>query len=242
MLNPKSVRQSRKDITAYMNGTDPTEVSADDSGTDEVTARVGVPLRSHNEIFMGSRLVDSEHQTSEREARFSQIEGELQKFMLAIAERFESMEQRVAKNETSSQASMTEIEKIEDYLQQAEESRQHEMEVYRGKKESLGKELDNIESYLEDRQRQDEMYKAELEQEVHRLKAMNQAQQEEILRLKQVAWSEPVGASKQPYKVIPPPIITRKEINEKEDNARPDTTTKRIAGGDVVMRDALEFL
>jgi len=132
------------------------------------------------------------------EARFARIEAELSSFVPAVDQRFNAEEQRVAIEETGSQVSMAEIQKVEEYLQQEEIKKKN-------KEEAKDQEIHKIEGYLENNQEKENIYKKELEDRIDRLIAINQAQQKEIEKLKKLNWSAQVEGHQRP---IPPPIQT----------------------------------
>ena len=69
-------------------------------------------LSSQQQIV--SRLEETQTQS---ETRLAKIEAELSSFILAVAQLFGEVERRVVEEETSSQASVIELRKVEEYLQ-----------------------------------------------------------------------------------------------------------------------------
>jgi len=137
------------------------------------------------------------------------------------------VEQRVVEDEVGSQASMAEIRKVQEYLQQ-------EKETNKGKEAAQDQEIQSIEEYLEQNQVKEQAYKVELEAKIERLIAENQAQQNEIEKLKKFNWGAP------PPKPVPPSIIT--ERGGPSNAVRPVITTAAVsAGGDVIMTDVYPY-
>ena len=73
------------------------------------------------------KTVMIEQMQTQNEMRFAKIEAELSNFIPAVDQRFGEVERRVDEEETSSQASVLELQKVETYLnQQIAESREKE--------------------------------------------------------------------------------------------------------------------
>ena len=137
-------------------------------------------------ILQGQAQVQAEVQElrAQTEARFQKIEESISDFVPAVDNRFNVVEQRVVEDEVGSQASMAEIRKVQDYLQQ-------ERETTKGKEAAQDQEIQSIEEYLEQNQVKEQAYKVELEAKIERLIAENQAQQNEIEKLKKLNWGAP---------------------------------------------------
>jgi len=91
---------------------------------------------------MVSRL---EQMQTQSENRFVKIEAELSSFIPTVDQRFGEVEKRVDEEETSSQASVAEIRKVEPSLyQQISESK--------GKEAAIDNEIKKIEIYLDEDQ------------------------------------------------------------------------------------------
>ena len=180
-------------------------------------------------ILQGQAQVQDEVQElrAQTEARFRRIEESMSEFVPVVDERFNTVEHRIIEDEVGSQASMVELQKVREDLQQ-------EREINRGKEAAQDQEIQSIEEYIEQNQVREQAYKAELEAKIERLTAENQAQQNEIEKLKRLNWGVP------PPRPVPPPIIT--ERGEPSHAARPGITTTAIsAGGDVIMTDAYPY-
>ena len=180
-------------------------------------------------ILQGQAQVQAEVQElrAQTEARFQRIEESMSEFVPVVDERFNTVEHRIIEDEVGSQASMVELQKVREDLQQ-------EREINKGKEAAQDQEIQSIEEYLEQNQVREQAYKAELEAKIERLTAENQAQQNEIEKLKKLNWGVP------PPRPIPPPIIT--ERGGSSNAARPViTTAARSAGGDVIMTDAYPY-
>ncbi|ORY17880.1 hypothetical protein LY90DRAFT_517511 [Neocallimastix californiae] len=82
---------------------------------------------------------------TQSETRFAKIEAELSSFIPAGNQRFSEVERRVVEEENSSQASVSELRKVKEYLQQQiVERKDKEAAVYN--------ELKKIETYLDEYQ------------------------------------------------------------------------------------------
>ena len=77
--------------------------------------------------------------------RFTKIEAELSNFIPFVDQRFGEVERRVVEEETSSQASVIELRKVEEYLQQ-------QIAEGKGKEAVVDNELKKIETYLNEDQ------------------------------------------------------------------------------------------
>ena len=169
-------------------------------------------------------LMHLQKMQQENEVRFANIEATLNQFVPAVDQRFNVVEQRVAEDEVGSQASINEINKVHEYLQQ-------ENAAGKGKEAAQDQEIASIEDYLVRNQTQEAAYRAELEAKIERLMLANQAQQAEIENLKKLNWSDVRN------KPVPPPIQTHPI---EASSSRPAMTTGvvKTAGGDVVMSEA----
>jgi len=142
-----------------------------------------------------------EQMQNQSEMRFAKIEAELSNFIPAVDQRFGEVERRVDEEETSSQTSVLELQKVQAYLnQQIAESKEKEaavkeeikkIETYldadqiKGKQiqqdlEDKGQKLYKIEEFLDANQERDKVHLNELEEKIEKLMAINQVQQQEI--------------------------------------------------------------
>jgi len=146
---------------------------------------------------------------TQSETRFARIEAELSSFIPAVEQRFGEVEKRVVEEETSSQASVLELQKIQEFLyQQMTENKGKEaavdneikkIETYldedqiKGKQfqqnlEDKGQKIRKIEEFLDANQERERVHLNELEEKIEKLMAVNHAQQHEIERLGKLAW------------------------------------------------------
>ncbi|KAG4094851.1 hypothetical protein H8356DRAFT_997862, partial [Neocallimastix lanati (nom. inval.)] len=199
-----------------------------------------------------------EQMQNQSEMRFAKIEAELSNFIPAVDQRFGEVERRVEDEESSSQASVLELQKVQAYLsQQLAESKDKEavvkaeikkIETYldadqiKGKQiqqdlEDKGQKLFKIEEFLDVNQERDKAQLNELEEKVEKLMAINQVQQQEIERLGKLALDVQNKEQASTSKPFPLHIDTKEAKYDSYHHFTPPLMTKS-AMEDVVMTDA----
>ncbi|ORY10374.1 hypothetical protein LY90DRAFT_518706 [Neocallimastix californiae] len=189
---------------------------------------------------------------------FAALLTELSNFIPAVDQRFGEVERRVDEEETSSQASVLELQKVQAYLnQQIAESREKEVTVkeeikkietyldadqIKGKQiqqdlEDKGQKLHKIEEFLDANQERDKVHLNELEEKIEKLMAINQVQQQEIERLGKLAWNAQNKEQASTSKPFPLYIDTKEARYGSYHHSTPPILT-RSAMEDVVMTDA----
>ena len=150
-----------------------------------------------------------EQMQTQSEIGFAKIEAELSNFIPAVDQRFGEVERRVVEEETSSQASVVELQNVQEFLNQliaenkekeaASKEEIKKIKTYldadqiKGKQvqqdlEDKGQKIYKIEEFLDANQER-EVYLNELEEKIEKLMTVNQAQQHEIERLGKLAWN-----------------------------------------------------
>jgi len=196
-----------------------------------------------------------EQMQNQSEMRFAKIEAELSNFIPAVDQRFGEVERRVDEEETSSQASVLELQKVQAYLnQQIAESKEKEaavkeeikkIETYldadqiKGKQiqqdlEDKGQKLYKIEEFLDANQERDKVHLNELEEKIEKLMAISQVQQQEIERLGKQAWNAQNKEQASTSKPFPLHIDTKEARYGSYHHLTPPILT-RNAMEDVVM-------
>ncbi|KAG4083478.1 hypothetical protein H8356DRAFT_1017464, partial [Neocallimastix lanati (nom. inval.)] len=199
-----------------------------------------------------------EQMQNQSEMRFAKIEAELSNFIPAVDQRFGEVERRVENEESSSQASVLELQKVQAYLsQQLAESKDKEaavkaeikkIETYldadqiKGKQiqqdlEDKGQKLFKIEEFLDANQERDKVHLSELEEKIEKLMAINQVQQQEIERLGKLALDAQNKEQASTSKPFPLHIDTKEARYGSYHHFTPPIMT-RSAMEDVVMTDA----
>ncbi|ORY12056.1 hypothetical protein LY90DRAFT_637107 [Neocallimastix californiae] len=199
-----------------------------------------------------------EQMQNQSEMRFAKIEAELSNFIPAVDQRFGEVERRVEEEESSSQASVLELQKVQAYLsQQLAESKDKEaavkaeikkIETYldadqiKGKQiqqdlEDKGQKLFKIEEFLDANQERDKVHLNELEEKIEKLMAINQVQQQEIERLGKLALDAQNKEQASTSKPFPLLIDTKEARYGSYHHFTPPIMT-RSAMEDVVMTDA----
>ncbi|KAG4100932.1 hypothetical protein H8356DRAFT_1034704 [Neocallimastix lanati (nom. inval.)] len=199
-----------------------------------------------------------EQMQNQSEMRFAKIEAELSNFIPAVDQRFGEVERRVEDEESSSQASVLELQKVQAYLsQQLAESKDKEaavkaeikkIETYldadqiKGKQiqqdlEDKGQKLFKIEEFLDANQERDKAHLNELEEKIEKLMAINQVQQQEIERLGKLALDAQNKEQASTSKPFPLHIDTKEARYGSYHHFTPPIMT-RSAMEDVVMTDA----
>ena len=173
-------------------------------------------------------------------------------------QRFGEVERRVEEEESSSQASVLELQKVQAYLsQQLAESKDKEaavkaeikkIETYLDADQIKGKQIQQdledkgqnfylIEEFLDANQERDKVHLNELEEKIEKLMAVNQAQQQEIEGLGKLAWNahnrEQASTSK-PF----PFHINITDVNNRITYHPTPLILTRSAMEDVAMTDA----
>ena len=195
---------------------------------------------------------------TQSETRFARIEAELSNFIPAVEQRFGEVERRVVEEETSSQASVLELQKVQEFLnQQVAENKGKEATVYneikkietyldedqvKGKQfqqdlEDKGNKIRKIEEFLDANQEREKAHLKELEEKIEKLMAVNHTQQHEIERLGKIAWeakNKPQASTSQPF----PLQIDTHEARYKAYHLPTPPMFTRSAMEDVVMTDA----
>jgi len=192
------------------------------------------------------------------EVRFSKIEAELSHFIPAVNQQFGEVEKRVDEEETSSQASVLELQKVQEFLNE-------QMAKNKGKEASVNNEIKKIETYLDEdqikgkqfqqdlenekgrkihkfeefleaNQERERVHLQELEEKIEKLMAVNHAQQHEIERLGKLAWEAQNQA--QASTSIPFPLhIDTKEARYGTNHIPTPPILTKSAMEDVVMTD-----
>jgi len=196
-----------------------------------------------------------EQMQNQSEMRFAKIEAELSNFIPAVDQRFGEVERRVDEEETSSQASVLELQKVQAYLnQQIAENKEKEaavkeevkkIETYldadqiNGKQiqqdlEDKGQKLYKIEEFLDANQERDKVHLNELEEKIENLMAISQVQQQEIERLGKQAWNAQNKEQASTSKPFPLHIDTKEARYGSYHHLTPPILT-RNAMEDVVM-------
>ncbi|ORY20200.1 hypothetical protein LY90DRAFT_634010 [Neocallimastix californiae] len=199
-----------------------------------------------------------EQMQNQSEMKFAKIEAELSNFIPAVDQRFGEVERRVEEEESSSQASVLELQKVQAYLsQQLAESKDKEaavkteikkIETYldadqiKGKQiqqdlEDKGQKLFKIEEFLDANQERDKVHLNELEEKIEKLMAINQVQQQEIERLGKLALDAQNKEQASTSKPFPLHIDTKEARYGSYHHFTPPIMT-RSAMEDVVMTDA----
>ncbi|ORY21669.1 hypothetical protein LY90DRAFT_515973 [Neocallimastix californiae] len=199
-----------------------------------------------------------EQMQNQSEMRFAKIEAELSNFIPAVDQRFGEVERRVEDEESSSQASVLELQKVQAYLsQQLAESKDKEaavkaeikkIETYldadqiKGKQiqqdlEDKGQKLFKIEEFLDANQERDKAHLNELEEKIEKLMAINQVQQQEIERLGKLALDAQNKEQASTSKPFPLHIDTKEARYGSYHHFTPPIMT-RSAMEDVIMTDA----
>ena len=210
-------------------------------------------VNSHQQMV--SRLEEMQRQN---DGRFAKIEAEFENFVPAVDKRFGEVEQRIVDDETSSSASIVELQKVQEYLQQevqagkgkeaAVSQELQQIETYLGEtqekekkyQEELqvkGQEIHKIEAYLEENREKEQIYRRELEEKIEKLIAVNQSQQKEIERLELIAWGPQRDSQASISRPAPPPIETRR-YSQGSQHQQPPQTAPGSAMEGVVMTDA----
>ena len=103
-----------------------------------------------------------EQMQNQSEMRFAKIEAELSNFIPAVDQRFGEVERRVEDEESSSQASVLELQKVQAYLSQ-------QLAESKDKEAAVKAEIKKIETYLESDQIKGKQIQQDLEDKGQKL-------------------------------------------------------------------------
>jgi len=115
-----------------------------------------------------------EQMQTQSEVRFAKIEAEFNQFITAVDQRFGEVERRVDEEETSSQASVLELQKVREFLNQ-------QMAENKGKEAAVDNEIKKIETYLDEDQIKGKQFQQDLEdkgQKIRKIEVFLDANQE----------------------------------------------------------------
>jgi len=111
---------------------------------------------------------------TQSEVRFAKIEAEFNQFITAVDQRFGEVERRVDEEETSSQASVLELQKVREFLNQ-------QMAENKGKEAAVDNEIKKIETYLDEDQIKGKQFQQDQEdkgQKIRKIEVFLDANQE----------------------------------------------------------------
>ena len=115
-----------------------------------------------------------EQMQTQSEVRFAKIEAEFNQFITAVDQRFGEVDRRVDEEETSSQASVLELQKVREFLNQ-------QMAENKGKEAAVDNEIKKIETYLDEDQIKGKQFQQDLEdkgQKIRKIEVFLDANQE----------------------------------------------------------------